>query len=248
MNHLSEEQLIEHHYGGDVPEVKHHLAACEVCAEAFALLRRDLAELKIAEPPVRSAQYGEQVWRSLANSLPAYPKPKPAWQLLWTRLGYAAVCALLIAAAFLAGRRWERRKPVAANGARVKQQVVVVVLGDYLDRSERLLVELKHADAANAELVSPLRDEAQTLLPANRRCRETALQIGDPALAMVLEHLDRVLAQLAGEPGGLSAPSLARLQTEMNTDGLLFQIRVLRAQMPDKDRDTIVQPQGHYEN
>jgi hypothetical protein len=42
-------------------------------------------------------------------------------------------------------------------------RVVVVVLSDHLDRSERLLVELKHADAENTALASPLRDEARSL-------------------------------------------------------------------------------------
>jgi anti-sigma-K factor RskA len=205
MKHISEEQLIEHHYGEGRAEVKHHLEVCGECAEAYAALGNDLAALKNTEPPARAAQYGEQVWRSLSSLLPVHSTQGRVWQRanLWKRIGYAAACALLIAGAFLAGRRWEQRKPpLAGNGTQVKQQVVLVVLGDHLDRSERLLIELKHADAGSADMVSPLQEEARNLLPANRRCRQRAIQIDDRALATVLDRLDRVLAELANGPGG----------------------------------------------
>ena len=70
---------------------------------------------------------------------------------LWRGLGYAAACVLLIIGAFFADRIWEQRRPrveaVKPIAPAAKQQVVLVVLSDHLDRSERLLVELKHADA-----------------------------------------------------------------------------------------------------
>jgi hypothetical protein len=109
---------------------------------------------------------------------------------------------------------------------------VVVVLSDHLDRSERLLVELKHADADSTEMVSPLRDEARSLLDANRICRQNVKQDDDPALTGALDHLDRLLAELANEPGGLNSATISRLQDEMNKDGLLFEVRVLRARIP----------------
>jgi hypothetical protein len=115
-----------------------------------------------------------------------------------------------------------------------KQPVIVVVLSDHLDRSERLLVELKHVDADSAELISPLRDEARSLLAANRVCRHNASQDDDPALATALDRLDHVLNELANQPGGLNATTITRLQDEMNADGLLFQVRVLRSRIPDR--------------
>ena len=111
------------------------------------------------------------------------------------------------------------------------RRVVVVVLSDYLDRSERLLVELKHADADSTQMVSPLRDEARTLLAANRICRQDASKDHDPALDSALDRLDHLLDELANQPGGLNAASLARLQKEMDEDGLLFEVRVLRSRV-----------------
>jgi hypothetical protein len=248
MKHLNEEELIEHHYGESDAKVEHHLQVCGECAQDYAALASDLASLKAAEPPARDALYGEQVWRSLSSSLPAYAIRRRSWLgvSLWQGVGYAAACVLIVCGAFLAGRQWEQGKPrAAANiGGQSKQQVVLVVLGDHLDRSERLLIELKHADASNADIVSPLREEARNLLAANRLCRQSAVQIDDPTLATSLDHLGRVLAELADEPGGVSSSTIVRLQNEMNRDGLLFEIRVLRSRVPDQQPGGASQPHG----
>lgn len=238
MKHLNEEELIEHHFGEGDADVKRHLEECGECAEAYAALQHDLAELKGAGALARDASYGEQVWRSLSNSLPAYATRERSWLQveLWKGIGYAAACALLVLGTFMAGRQWERSKPprASANGSQTKRQVVLVVLGDHLDRSERLLIELKHADASSADTASPIRAEARNLLAANRVCRQSAEQIDDRALATFLDRLDRVLGELASEPGGLSGSALTRLQNEMNTEGLLFEVRVLRSRVPDQ--------------
>ena len=244
MKHLNEEELVEHFYGEGKAEIKHHLEVCGECAEAYAALEHDLSELKALEPPARAALYGEEVWRSLSNSVPAYAMRRRSWSSasVWKKGSYAAACALLVAVAFVAGRHWEQgKRPItAARNDSVKEHVVLVVLGDHLDRSERLLIELRHADSSSAAMVSPLREEARNLLPANRRCRQSAIQIDDPAMATVLDHLDRVLAELANEPGGWSASGINRLQTEMNTDNLLFEIRVLRSRVPDREPGEVI--------
>jgi hypothetical protein len=248
MKHLSEEELIEHYYGmgRGAKASARHLEACPECAEAFAALRRDLAEMEFAEPPVRGEAYGVEVWESIRHSLPVYEARKRGWLRVghWKALSYTAACALLVAGAFYAGRLWEQKQthPAAQNNPlqqvqphpdHPKPRVVVVVLSDHLDRSERLLVELKHVDADSPEMVSPLRDEARSLLAANRICRQNAQQEDDPALTKALDRLDRVLDELANHPGGLNAATLTRLQDEMNADGLLFEVRVLRSRLPD---------------
>jgi hypothetical protein len=240
MKHLSEEELIEHFYSKDKACAR-HLDRCKECAEVYAALRSDIAALPAAEPPARDASYGERLWESIAPSLPAYAPLKRSWWRAGLRRGlsYAAVCALLVAGAFLAGRLWEHRQPHATAGntaaqPQPSQRVILVVLGDHLDRSERLLVELKHADADSAEMLSPLRDEARSLQAPNRICRQNVRQADDPALATALDHLDRLLAEIANQPDGLNAAPLARLQKEMNADGLLFEVRVLRSRIPEQ--------------
>ncbi|HWG20074.1 MAG TPA: hypothetical protein VG225_06045 [Terracidiphilus sp.] len=172
--------------------------------------------------------------------------------LLWRGLGYAAGCAVLVAGAFYVGTVWEHQQHLRQDAARaaehatppVQQRVVVVVLGDHLDRSERLLVELKHADAEDPELVKPLREEARNLLAANREFRDDAEKTGDPALTKALGHLDTLLTEMANGPQGLNAAAIERLQKQMNEDGLLFEVRVLRSKNPHRESAVRVLARG----
>jgi hypothetical protein len=242
MTHLTEEELVSQAFGERRGEAAagRHLAGCSECANAFAALQFDLAAMGLVATPERDPGYGERVWQSISPSLRAYTPQRRSWMSLgvWKGLGYAAACALLLACAFFSGMEWDHWKQPQTTAVKqaapeVKQPVILVVLGDHLDRSERLLVELKHADARSPELVSPMRDEARNLLAANRVCRQDAAQIGDPALATALDRLDPLLAELANQPGGLNSATISRLQEEMNADGLLFEVRVLRARLPD---------------
>lgn len=242
MNHLSEEQLIELYYSEDGPEAARHLDTCSACARNYEALQGDLGDMKPVQPPARSETYGLQVWESIADRLPTYAPPKMHWflQPVWLGLSAAAACALLVAA-FYAGRVWEHRQPPAQSAAvnkpapPVAPRVVVVVLSDHLERSERLLVQLKHAGADDDELALPLRDEARSLLAANRKCQQEAEASGDPALTKALDHLNDVLSELANHPGGLNADAIAKLQEEMDADGLLFEVRVLRSRIPNHE-------------
>ena len=225
MNHLSEEELVAHAYAeGDNHSVQQHLQACAECAKSYHTLGSDLADMKFAEAPARDAAYGHLVWESIAGSLPAYESRKSWFRGgLWPALSYAAAGMAVVVCAFLGGRLWEHRHAAVT----LVQRVDVVVLSDHLDRSERLLVELKHADGGNA--ASPLGDEARRLLPANRFCRQHAKQDDDRALSTALDRLDHLLVELANQPEGLNSQTISRLQDEMNADGLLFEVRVLRS-------------------
>ena len=249
MKHLTEEELVDHYYGeaANPSDIESHLHACNVCAESFAMLQQDLASIKSPAVPARDAAYGDQVWQSLRSTLPIYEKQKRRWLHfnLIQGLGYATACIVLIAAAFFAGRQWEHRQhpntQLAANN-QPAQPIILVVLGDHLDRSERLLVELNHANDPNA--VMPVRAEAQDLLSANRLYRESATRAGDPQLTAALDRLERVLVEIVNAPDGASPAQLARLQKEMNIDGLLFEVRVLRSRIPDQQKNSTVRTKG----
>jgi hypothetical protein len=135
--------------------------------------------------------------------------------------------------AFVAGRQWERKQtPSVAVAAdpQARQRVVVVVLGDHLDRSERLLVELNHAGSNDMSAI-PLRGEARELLANNRLVRQSAIRAGDLNVEASLDRLERLLVELANQPDEPNEQDLNRLRHEMNTDGLLFDIRILRSRV-----------------
>jgi len=233
MKHLNEAELLEHYYdeSASAADCERHLKSCAACAKHFADLRRDLDGVKPIVPPVRGEDYGEQVWQSIRSSLPVYEKA--GWARFWRPLGWAAACALLLAVAFVAGRQWERKQtPSVAVAAdpQARQRLVVVVLGDHLDRSERLLVELNHAGSNDVSAI-PLRGEARELLANNRLVRQSAIRAGDLKVEASLDRLERLLVELANQPDEPNERDLNRLRQEMNTDGLLFDIRILRSRV-----------------
>jgi hypothetical protein len=59
----------------------------------------------------------------------------------------------------------------------------------------------------------------------------------DPLLTAALDHLERVLLEVANSPEELSAADIARIEQEMNTQGLLFQIRVLRTKVSEQKQN-----------
>jgi hypothetical protein len=250
MKHLTEEEMIEHYYLEDFykADAEIHLQACKQCAQAYQELGKLLGSVRAPEVPVRKPEYGAQVWRSIQGSLHPY-KPKPKRRLVyWPQLAYAAACLLLLAGAFLAGRMWEhahtRRVVVAANPQQAKERVVLFVLDNHLDRSERLLVQLNHAGAEGENLDLPLQGEARQLLTDNRLYRQSVAQSNDPLLTAALDHLERVLLEVANSPDELSSTDIARIEKEMNTQGLLFQIRVLRTKVSEQGRNSLAIPKG----
>jgi hypothetical protein len=241
MKHLEEAELVEHYYeeSANMGESERHLKACPVCAKRYAELCRDLDGVAAPTPPARREDYVEQVWQSIRASLPVYEKPKSSWIGYYRPLGWATACVLLLAVAFVAGRRWERKQAssvAVAVDPQARQRVVIVFLGDHLDRSERLLVELNHADSNDLPAL-PLRNEARELLASNRLVRQSAMQAGDLYVEASLDRLERLLMELANQPDKLTEADLDRLRQEMNTDGLLFDIRVLRSRVHSPDSE-----------
>jgi hypothetical protein len=244
MNHPTEEQLIEHYYGESAQSTRidRHLRECNACADTYTELRSDLDAVKPITAPARDTLHGERVWRSIRNFVPVYEQKQ---QGFWQRfrnlkgLSLATACALLIAVALVAGRQWQndQRAPqiqTAAN-SQPRQFIVLFVLGDHLSRSERFLVALKHGDPE--ESTALVKAEAQDLLSANRLYRDSAIKEGHPAFAAALDRLERVLVEVANEPDNASPARLAELQKELNTNGLLFEVRVLRSRVQDDQKE-----------
>jgi hypothetical protein len=274
MKHLSDDELVDFYYGepageqsgaghrGELGDARRHIESCVDCRDTFAALKSDLDAVPAIDPPARGEDYGQAVWQSIAPRLTRYEPRRFQWPLLSVGmrigmgLGFAAACALLVAGGFFAGSLWQSKHqqqvvarstapaPGSHTGASAQPRVVVVVLSDHLDRSERFLVELKHADLDNSGSGTPLRDEARSLLAANRLCRKKVASDEDPALTTALDHLDRLLAEAANAPGRLNGAALVRLQNEMNADGVLFEVRVLRSRNTDQDASGSDRPNG----
>jgi hypothetical protein len=230
MNHSTDEQLIAHYFADDANRVvaETHLRICDRCEQVYEEISNALA-VRAPEPPAREPGYGKQLWHSIQAPLRPYPAMKRRY-FSWPRLLLASACLPALAAAFLAGSLWRSSRihpSEAVNPAQAKERVVLFILDDHLDRSERLLVELNHAEAGDPD--DALQAEARQLLPDNRLYRRAVSASSDPSMSAALDHLERVLLEIANSPDKLNDADLTRIEQEMNTDSLLFQIRVLRA-------------------
>ncbi len=268
MKHLTEEELIEYHYG-EGQGAQQHLAGCPECSAEYAALREDLARFVDRETSALAAssdtQYGESVWRRLRPSLIPHQERQRFWRQpnLPMGLRLAAASAALLLAAFFAGRVWESRHaahPVAANhssavdpqsGEQSRERIIVLVLGDHLDRSERLLVELNHPTQAAGD--PALQATARELLTENRLYRQSVHRAAESSttssavsqsLDGTLEDLEPLLAEVANTPNDLSLEEIKQLQKEMNTGALLFEVQVLHARIQQQARGSVASKGG----
>jgi hypothetical protein len=242
MNHLTEEQLILHYYGeeGDTLAAEQHLEGCEECRSLYGSLQRVLNVVDSLPVPECGPEYGAQLWRRLESQLPV--RRRFQWVFSPWRWAAAAAFAGLLVAAFLAGRYSPRvgQPAVQMAGAggdpQVRERILLVAVGDYLERSQMVLIELANADPKGGPLdISATQERASDLLTENRLYRQTADHTGDTAVSSVLDELDRVLLEIAHAPSRLSAEDLDQFRQRLQAEGILFKIRVLGSNVRNQE-------------
>jgi|HubBroStandDraft_6_1064221.scaffolds.fasta_scaffold242002_2 hypothetical protein len=227
MNHLSDEELTQAYYGDEEPESGRHLTECAECHAAFQHLKTTLDELLSETVPERGSDYGAEVWNRLLPRLPL-EKPRRVWLRWWTAV---PVLASLLAVAFLAGRFTQPKAVGIAPQAR--QRILLITLGDHLDRSEILLAELVNAGPEATDFGEE-RSSARDLLDENRLLRQASARMGDASRAAVLDELERALLDIAHSPSQISAPELESLQRRIENEGLLFKVRIISSNIHHK--------------
>jgi len=103
----------------------------------------------------------------------------------------------------------------------------LVAVGDFLERSQMVLIELSHADPAGKVDISAEQERAADLVSENRLYRQTAMHDGNTSMAGVLDELERVLVDISHEPAQMAPRDLESLQQRLEQAGILFKIRVL---------------------
>jgi hypothetical protein len=242
MSHLTEEQLVLHYYGeeGETLEIERHLEECQECRASYCLLQHVLNVVDSSPSPERGAEYGAQVWRRIEAKLP----PRRWWRVwaggeLAQRLALAGAAAVvLLAIAFLAGRSYPNRPaaPHTAGDAQVRERVLLVAVGDYLDRSQMVLVELANANANGPLDISSEQERARHLISETRLYRQTAVTTGDTSVSGILDELERVLLDLARGPSRLSPQELEKFRTRLEAEGILFKIRVVNSNVRTQEK------------
>lgn len=227
MNHLSEEDLVLHYYGEgpDAISEARHLEECAQCRDALEALAADLAGFGL-EVPQRPENYGERVWLRIADRL---PERRPWFALSpWRWAMAGAAFAGLLVAAFLAGRSYPGNSAALATADRQQRQsVLLVAMGDYLERSQMVLIELANSEPRHGLDISAEQERAEGLVSEARLYRQTALHTGDQAAAGVLDEVERALLEITHEPAEMSPERLEGLRERLKSQGILVKIRVM---------------------
>lgn len=243
MSHLTEEELILHYYGetdrADQPRVEDHLAACGECQAANAQLGRVLHLVETTPMPEARPGFERDVWARLEPQLAANIGGWRSW-FAAPQWALAGGVAALLAVAFVAGR-FSTSAPVPAPAASVPSaaspdRILHAAVGDHLDRSQMMLAELVNAGLDQPDVFAGEQSRAADLVSANRLFRQSAEQSGDAAIADILEDLERVLLEIANAPADVTSGERADLKSRIETEDLLFRVRVIASEMRQRSR------------
>lgn len=247
MNHLTQEDLVLSYY--DDPAAagqRPHLAACSECRAELDRLGAVLGQVTSIDVPEPEDGYEARVWQRLGWRLEAEQR-RTGSSRRSTWLAIAAMIAVAFVGGLLVNRRYlnapqqiaattTTSNPTAAQpaantpaSAEARDRILLLVVGDHFDQSERVLVELTNMTPDRGADISMERDRAEELLASNRIYRRTALDRGEESVATLLDELEPVLMQIAHAPQQVSADELRSMQRRVETKGLVFKLRILRA-------------------
>lgn len=245
MNHLSEEELIEQYYKEEVGrgERDRHLGECETCRAELARLEAALSRVDDLAIPERGEEYGTDVWNRIRAHLPEREKRNWfRWMTQTRRLATVGALAALLITAFFLGRisrpanpgEVVSNKPADTSGK--EKKVLFVALGDHLDRSQMILVELSNSPTTGDVDISSEQQRAEELIASNRLYRQAADRSGDKDLVSVLDDLERVLLDVAHEPSQVNGEEMQAIRQRIESKGILFKVRVIGSKVRNDER------------
>jgi predicted anti-sigma-YlaC factor YlaD len=213
MQHPTEEDLVLYHYGEhlETAELEDHLRGCGACRAEYDAMVAALSALGADTAPDPGPDYGREVWRRLEPRL--VRRTPVRW---WAAAG--AIAAMILVA-LLAGRITPRRQPQApVDWAQASRRILLADVSEHLERAELVLTEAAHA--ADPAVWPP--DLTQDLIEANRLYRQAAAGAGEPAVAAVLEDVERALIEISHH-----SPTPQGLEL----DDIVFKVRATASQV-----------------
>lgn len=242
--HLNEDDLVLHYYGElDAAAASHaeqHLRTCADCRGSFSRLERVMATVDALPEPVLPEGFERTVWARLEPALAPPKRGRLSWFAFSPApLALASAIVILVAAAFFAGRL--TKAPAAgtvATAEELRERVLLSDVGEHLDRSLMMLVDLVSADPAEIDMRTE-RERAEELVSANRLYRQAAAASGEARIKELLDELERLLVELAVSPDQLSSDEMERVKERLDVNGLLFKVRVLSSTVRERQKQEI---------
>jgi hypothetical protein len=244
--HLKEDDLILHYYGeterDEEDRAALHLAECRTCHASYTRLQRVLAAVEAAPAPEMREGFERTIWARLEPELGRRRRGGILWFVTSPVPAVWAVAVMaLVAGAFFAGRVTQPTAPppVEQASAQLRERVLLSDLGEHLDRSQMMLIELVSSGGVSGVDLASERDRAEQLVSANRLYRQTAEATGNAALAGVLDDLEGVLIDIAASPDRWSETEVQQVRQRVENTGLLFKMRVLTSEVRERQRMAI---------
>ncbi|HEY7292079.1 MAG TPA: hypothetical protein VH583_19745 [Vicinamibacterales bacterium] len=265
--HYSEDDLTLYYYGEGRRRaaIEEHLQTCDACASLYREISSTLALVVADAVPERGDQYGLEVWQRLRHRLPeseAFDGGPFGWLsrmadavIPRNQLAWAAAAAVLVVAAFVAGRAWRPTAPASnvpnvatnaphttpstANGAAstadadARRRILITSVADHLDQSERVLADIMNAPEAGD--ISFEQRWAEDLVTASRLYRQDAIDAGERSVANVLDDLERNLLEIVHSPSKISAADLEQIRRRIDAAALLFKVRVMSDELRQRE-------------
>ena len=258
--HLTEDDLILRYYGetgvleagASEAGIDAHLASCGECRGAFQALRRVMEALDASSVPEPGPAFERTVWAQLEPKLETTRETSTGKTFGGWFTPRSLVVAGGLAAVITAVIVWQVNVPftrttvsdtISADADSHRERVLLTAVSDHIEQSELVLVELANAETQDGGLdVTLERTTADDLVSAGRLYRETARQSGDLQLASLLEDLELVLVDIARGPDALSAEQLEDLRTQIESQALIFKLRVLAAEVKSRQQSARPSP------
>jgi hypothetical protein len=236
MNHLNEEQLVLFHYGEteEAGPIKEHLTACGECRQLYDELQQTFSAVEALPVPERGEGYGREVWARLQPQLEEQPQAGWTAWLQPQHWALAATITAVLVVGILVGR-FTSPGPNGRSPEQVRERILLVAVGDHLDSSQMVLVELVNATGNGTVDITSEREWAEDLIADNRLYRLTASEAGETAVAGLLEELERVLLEVAHSPDVVSSDEFQQIRSRIEEQGILFKIRVLGSKVRERE-------------
>jgi hypothetical protein len=122
----------------------------------------------------------------------------------------------------------------------VNSERIPVAVGDHLERSQVALIELVNTQGGATVDISGERERARDLVRENRLYRQTAVGTGDPAVASVLDELERVLVEIANSPSSLTAAEFSKVRSRIEQQGIIFKVNVFGQRVRERETSSAV--------
>jgi anti-sigma factor RsiW len=184
------------------------------------------------------------------RSLGGGGQPRPRWTgFAWPfpHWALAGSLAALLVVAFVGGTLWRHGAIGGAPDATatvavedsdrdMRERLLLAAVGDHLERTELVLIELLNARADGGTNISGERARAEELVAANRLYRQTAADVGDQTVAALLDQVERILTEVAVGPSEPSAADLDSMRRRIEGQNILFNVQVISSELRERER------------